>query len=317
MQCRDIHIAATADGREDERREGGRTLRVVHISDTHLLHSPNQLAIPDGDILIHSGDFAQARWFNALPTHGSENERQLDGFLEFLRSLPHRRKVFVCGNHEVMFMRSGWRTIQRKLGDDVIYLQDWGVDIDGLRIYGSPWNRTNGAYGASQRYRESAWRKIPNGTDVVVTHMGAQGVLDQCYRKGKGPRAGHTCGVCGKAHPDSVHEGCSALGQEVARAGASVHLFGHSHECNGTQEVGSVLCVNSAMAGGGDGSGLAHYFDVHLPPSRGAGTVVGSSVSVRAWSPESGWQQTAALSSTNSARERKATVDSNAGCCVG
>jgi len=36
-----------------------RIVRVVHISDTHLMHDDfvNENLIPSGDILIHSGDF--------------------------------------------------------------------------------------------------------------------------------------------------------------------------------------------------------------------------------------------------------------------
>jgi predicted phosphodiesterase len=32
-------------------------VRVVVISDTHNEHGPNYLKIPDGDILVHCGDF--------------------------------------------------------------------------------------------------------------------------------------------------------------------------------------------------------------------------------------------------------------------
>jgi len=36
-----------------------RVIRIVHISDTHLMHESfiQQNLIPDGDILVHSGDF--------------------------------------------------------------------------------------------------------------------------------------------------------------------------------------------------------------------------------------------------------------------
>jgi hypothetical protein len=37
--------------------EGRRVVRVVVISDTHNQHGPNYLKIPDGDVLVHCGDF--------------------------------------------------------------------------------------------------------------------------------------------------------------------------------------------------------------------------------------------------------------------
>ena len=275
VQCHDIHL-------HSNNPENTRTLRVVHISDTHLLHE-GQLQVPDGDIVIHSGDFAQAKWYNALPTHKNANERQLQGFLQFFKKLPHKHKIFVCGNHERLFYHSNWKSVQEKLGDDIIYLQDWGVDIDGLRIWGSPWNRTNGAYGASRSFRAAAWSKIPAGTDIVVTHIGGIGHLDLCWRKNKGK---DTCADCGKDHLNYVHEGCPDLSQHVKRSGAKVHLFGHAHDSNGFKDDGGVLHVNSAM----ELNGPSHFFDVVLST-----TERNNRNGVVQWSVEHGWSSTSSV----------------------
>ncbi|KAJ5101319.1 hypothetical protein NUU61_003541 [Penicillium alfredii] len=64
-------------------------LRVVCISDTHTLEWPD---IPDGDLLIHAGD---------LSNDGSVREIQTT--VNWLRSLPHRHKVVICGNHDGYF----------------------------------------------------------------------------------------------------------------------------------------------------------------------------------------------------------------------
>lgn len=65
-------------------------VRFVCISDTH-----NQVVsgsrVPDGDVLIHAGDFT-------LEGYGSEVEE----FVDFLRSLPHKHKVSVCCRHSLL-----------------------------------------------------------------------------------------------------------------------------------------------------------------------------------------------------------------------
>ena len=62
-------------------------MKLVLISDTHGLHS--KVSVPDGDILIHAGD---------LTNVGKAMEIAEAG--EWLRSLPHKHKVVIAGNHE-------------------------------------------------------------------------------------------------------------------------------------------------------------------------------------------------------------------------
>ena len=64
-----------------------RPLRVVAISDTHGMH--RTLKIPDGDVLLHGGDF----------TSFGKRKDVLD-FNEWLGTLPHPHKLVVLGNHE-------------------------------------------------------------------------------------------------------------------------------------------------------------------------------------------------------------------------
>lgn len=60
-------------------------VRFVLISDSHS----QTTAIPDGDVLLHAGD---------LTTLGQPSD--LSAQVEWLKSLPHKQKVFVCGNHD-------------------------------------------------------------------------------------------------------------------------------------------------------------------------------------------------------------------------
>src|SRR5438067_1571839 len=62
-------------------------ITVVCISDSHN----TQPAVPDGDVLLHAGDLTEAGTFDEL-------QAQMD----WLNSLPHRYKVAISGNHDLV-----------------------------------------------------------------------------------------------------------------------------------------------------------------------------------------------------------------------
>ena len=65
----------------------GRTTRFVCVSDNH---DGYEFALPDGEILLHAGDFTQ---------NGTEGE--IERFLDWLKSLKqYRLKIVIVGNHE-------------------------------------------------------------------------------------------------------------------------------------------------------------------------------------------------------------------------
>lgn len=65
-------------------------VRVVCINDTHDLH--RELAVPDGDVLIHAGYIT---FFNSIA--------KIRDFNDWLGELPHRYKVVIPGNHDRAF----------------------------------------------------------------------------------------------------------------------------------------------------------------------------------------------------------------------
>jgi hypothetical protein len=103
-------------------------IRFVCISDTHNKHSSTVL--PEGDVLIHAGDSSN---------RGEESEIEL--FREYLNSEPLRKfkhKIFISGNHELSFPAKGKEEIERIFAGST-YLEDSGVDIEGIKIWGTPW----------------------------------------------------------------------------------------------------------------------------------------------------------------------------------
>eukprot|EP00913_Durusdinium_trenchii_P029972 g28086.t1 len=79
--------ATTCDYLCSERQRRG--LRLVIISDTHNCH--RDLTVPDGDILIHAGDFTQFG-----------KEEHAEDFNRWLGEQPHKTKLVVLGNHEAL-----------------------------------------------------------------------------------------------------------------------------------------------------------------------------------------------------------------------
>src|ERR1700733_9792771 len=105
-------------------------LKTVIISDTHNMLNQISTNIPEGDVLIHCGDWTLS---------GAENE--MVTFRRHLRPLEDKFKhiLLVAGNHDQ------WAELNPQLAkklfdnDKIKYLKDEAIVIDGVKFYGSPW----------------------------------------------------------------------------------------------------------------------------------------------------------------------------------
>jgi Icc-related predicted phosphoesterase len=205
-------------------------LRFVCISDTH--NRSMKISIPDGDVLIHAGDFTNSGTVS--------NTRD---FNDFLLALPHRHKVVIAGNHDITFEPSyyekNWRRFHSKKQSCVdaraqltncTYLEDEAVIIEGIKIYGSPWQPEfcewafNLDRGVPLREK---WDLIPDDTDILVTH---------------GPPRGHG-GLCSSG----IDAGCEELlGALEGRIQPKYHVFGHVHEGYGVTTNGNSVFINAS-----------------------------------------------------------------------
>ena len=61
-------------------------MKAVVLSDNHTNYN---FETPEGDVLIHCGDFT---------FHGNPNE--MKKFKNYLKEQPHEHKLFIFGNHE-------------------------------------------------------------------------------------------------------------------------------------------------------------------------------------------------------------------------
>lgn len=224
----------------------GPTIKVVSISDTHGKHlSPLMPSIPDGDILIHSGD---------MTMRGEPS--QIKATVQWMAALPHKVKIMIAGNHDLTldkeyfehkYISRGQKwpegedsdTLAQYIRDQgIVYLNDQEhvVEIDGKRvkIWGSPvqpefcdwaFNRERGP--DIQRH----WDMIPSDTDILVTHGPPLGRGDLCSSKNRA--------------------GCYSLLKTIKeRVRPKLHVFGHIHEGYGCSmdENATVYCNASTCS---------------------------------------------------------------------
>jgi len=188
-------------------------MRIVAVADTHLF--TDDLVVPDGDVFVHAGDLCRAGTLDELARAA-----------EWIRALPHRRKVVIAGNHDWSFVREPARA-RALLGDDVTYLEGEAAEVGGLRFWGGPWQPEFNAW-AFNLPRGAAlaekWSAIPAGLDVLVTHGPPEGIGDQVR--------------------DERRTGDADLLTQVLRAKPRLHLFGHIHQDGGFWERDGVRFAN-------------------------------------------------------------------------
>jgi len=196
-------------------------MTIVCISDTHGLH--DQVEVPIGEILIHAGDCTNA----GHPLEVAE-------FLVWFAALPHRHKVLIAGNHDFLFETEpdAATALLKKHAPTVHYLNDSGVEIANLKIWGSPVQPAYCDFAFNrQRGPEISLHRdlIPNDIDVLVTHGPPANILDLT--------------------PDGLRDGCADLTRAIPRlTRLKLVVFGHLHLEGGQKcKIGGVTYVNAAV----------------------------------------------------------------------
>ena len=201
-------------------------IKVVCISDTHC-SNPD---VPDGDLLIHTGDMTNNGTFD-----------ELQALLDWLKTLPHKHKVVIAGNHDDLLdtafvsdrpqleMGPHDKVPGRTRADldwgDIVYLENSIATITfdsvadkmgptrSLKIFGSPLTPIIPGYPTFAFQYDPEMRDpweglIPDDADIVLTH---------------GPP---------KFHLD-INRGCTHLLREVWRARPPLMIWGHWHVAHG------------------------------------------------------------------------------------
>lgn len=192
--------------------KGNRMMRVYAISDLH----GNLPHVPECELLLLGGDYP-----------GSDDIKFQRRFIEedfgpWLKKLPCKYKVGIAGNHDFLFQAEP--AAIEKL--DWIYLRDEGVEIEGVKIYGTPWTHAYGdwAYQEPEERLEHWFNKIPRGLDILLTHGPMYHILDK--------------------NQEGVHCGSKNLRDIVDEVIPDSVVCGHIHEGRGIEQFGSVRVYN-------------------------------------------------------------------------
>jgi Icc-related predicted phosphoesterase len=198
-------------------------MKITFISDTHGKHKIltskgyNNI-LGEGHILVHAGDCT-----NVGKTH------EIKEFLDWFSNTPFTHKVFIAGNHDWGFeIHHDIAPEYKEKG--VHYLFDNMVELDGVKIYGSPWQPEfyDWAFNLPRGEKlAEKWAKIPEGLDILVTHGPAYGMVD------------HTI--------QGLNVGCQDLLNRILDVKPKIHVCGHIHQSRGCKEFNGTLFVNASV----------------------------------------------------------------------
>lgn len=215
---------------------------VVGASDLHG-YLPKEM--PDGQVLCLAGD-----------TWPLDYQRDLVQsvawfcleFLPWADNLPYEKIILVGGNHDFLLAQLSKNynpsEVLKKLlpgnnkaQHNIIYLCDNSVEIEGKRIYGTPWisDLSNWAFYKSHEDLANTFDRIPKKLDVLVSHMP--------------PRFGNSGVVLQK---DVFNTGANYGSQELAEAidrrniKWAIHGHVHSGEHNPIEQS-NTMCANVSL----------------------------------------------------------------------
>jgi Icc-related predicted phosphoesterase len=204
-------------------------LKIVVCSDTH--EQEHKVILPEGDMLIHCGDWTYKGTSLAI-----------EKFLNWFSIQPHKFKVFIAGNHELGLDTGPGREYKLNLiksftdkNENLFYLENSGVNIEGLNIYGSPVSPWFGSWAWSTKRGpniQKYWEQIPTSTNILITHTPPHGILDLVEQ-----------------NQENVHVGCVDLRTRIdTLPNLKLSCFGHLHKQGSIKtKLNNVMYVNGAL----------------------------------------------------------------------
>jgi Icc-related predicted phosphoesterase len=197
-------------------------MKITFISDTHNKHEyltskAYDNILGSGDVLVHAGDISMM---------GKTGE--IKSFLDWFSNVDYTHKIFIAGNHDWGFeLVSDIAPEYKEKG--VHYLFDNMVELDGVKIYGSPWQPEfyDWAFNLPRGEKlAEKWAKIPEGLDILVTHGPAYGMVD------------HTI--------QGLNVGCQDLLNRILDVKPKIHVCGHIHWAYGQKSFHGTEYLNAS-----------------------------------------------------------------------
>lgn len=195
-------------------------MKIIFISDTHGQHASLQLPKLEAEktMLIHTGDSSKM---------GKEDE--IIDFLKWFEVQDYTYKIFIAGNHDFLFEKNP-SLAESLIPKNCIYLNNSSVEIEGIKIWGSPITPRfyDWAFNCDRGEKiKKYWEQIPNDTDILLTHGPAYGILDQVI--------------------NGLQVGCEELIKVIEKIKPKIHACGHIHEAYGKVTNLNTIFINSSV----------------------------------------------------------------------
>jgi Icc-related predicted phosphoesterase len=202
-------------------------MKVIATSD---LHGDLPLNVPECDLFIVAGDSAPVQGSHAVDV---QSLWFVEEFVPWLKDVPAKHKVFIGGNHDFFMDRK--ETFGRllkliDLPENIHYLRDSSVEIEGLKVHGFPWvpNLPEWAFHSRPEDVPRRVASIPEA-DIIVSHGPAEGILDKVL------------------YAHFPHVGTPGLADRVSETNPALFVCGHIHEAYGLKEIGRTFYANVAQ----------------------------------------------------------------------
>jgi Icc-related predicted phosphoesterase len=200
-------------------------MKEIKIASTADIHGILDFKFPEVDILTISGDIC--------PVHSSHHpttqyywieNKFIPWCYELINSKKTKHICFCGGNHDFIFEKilKFPETYHITWPDNVHYLCDSKIEIEGINIYGTP--RTpifgNWAFMSSEEVLSNYFSAIPNDLDILLSHGPAYGLNDTITQYPIGPSFG------------DPHIGSKSLKEHIKRVKCKWLISGHIHSAN-------------------------------------------------------------------------------------
>jgi Icc-related predicted phosphoesterase len=208
-------------------------MRIVASSDFHG-YLPE---IPECDLLLIAGDFTPV-WNHAAEYQAHWADVELRYWLE---NVPAKHIVGIAGNHDFIGVNN----------PEILYDLPWHylneemVEIEGLKIYGTPMSPRFGAWSFMEpdALLSERWTKIPRDIDILLVHGPPFSKLDRVEGYSMTKRGWEV----------ERHVGSASLMNQLAYdnwPNLRAVVFGHIHEAYGCQKEGNVRYYNVSHVNG-------------------------------------------------------------------
>ena len=150
-------------------------IKIAAISDMHGMLDGLD---PRGcEICVIAGDFSEQIGFGRAAMK-AQRDWIHDEFFEWTGRFPDMTFIVVAGNHDLCldpaitsrYASDSWKI---EWPSNVKYLHDSGVEVSGLKFYGTPWVPIINymwAFEAEHEKLKTVFSAIPENIDVLVTH---------------------------------------------------------------------------------------------------------------------------------------------------